>query len=188
MRILLIDNHTVHIPKFLSLLLCDVQVVLMEELTSIDLNDYDGVVLSGGSRYVLLENLEKYGEEINIIKNFLKPLLGICMGFEVLCYTYGEKIEYLGFRELGALRIEIIKNDSILHKLNPDSFVYECHRWKVSQLSFLNVLAKSSYGVEIVKHPKLPHYGVQFHPEVLLKDQNAQQILINFLEIVREYR
>ncbi len=184
MKILLVNNHTIHISKISSLLPCSFDLVEMENLSYLDLSLYSGIILSGGSRYPLLEQPEQYLDEINLINNFKKPILGICMGFEVICYAYGESIEYLGFKELCALKITLVKEDQLLKGLSPNFYAYECHRWKVSSLNYLESLAESREGIEIVKHPFLPHYGVQFHPEVLLKGEYCEKILLNFFELI----
>lgn len=46
-------------------------------------------------------------------------------------------------------------------------------------------LAKSKFGVEIIKHPKKIIYGVQFHPEIKVSRNYSKKILNNFLEIVK---
>ena len=187
MKLLIVDNHTVHIQEIGSFLDCPFVVINMEELGSIDLDKFDGIILSGGSKYTLIEEPEKYIFELNLIKKFHKPILGICMGFEVLCYSYDENIEYLGFKELGAIKINVVKYDAIIRDMDIDFFAYECHRWKVSKLKNLTCLAESHEGIEIVKHSVLPHYGVQFHPEVLLKDGNNSDIIKNFQNIVKDF-
>jgi anthranilate/para-aminobenzoate synthase component II len=126
-----------------------------------------------------------YEDEIDLIKKYSKPILRICIFFEVLCYAYGEEVEYLCLRELGALNIKIIQNGHLLYDLLGDFFAYGCHRWKVSKLFALTSLAESYEGIEIIKHSILPHYSVQFHPEVLLKGEKTHKILTNFLNIMK---
>lgn len=190
-KILLIDNYSSHINEIKRILLKLKVEVHLKNITELKLHNidlFDGVILSGGSRFALIENPDKYLDEIKLIKEFKKPILGICMGFEVLCYAFQENIEYLGFKEIGLLKIEFLEMDPILNNLPSDFYGYEVHRWGVKEVKNLKPIAKSEIGIEIVKHKSLPYYGIQFHPEVQIKGENSEVIFENFVEIINNIK
>jgi len=62
--------------------------------------------------------------------------------------------------------------------------VYENHNWSVQKLKRpLRALARSEYGIEILKHSRKPIYGLQFHPEKSSK--NGAALLTAILDQVK---
>jgi GMP synthase-like glutamine amidotransferase len=45
--------------------------------------------------------------------------------------------------------------------------------------SFIHLAWSKDYAVEGMRHPHLPLWGVQFHPEV--SDENGKKLIANFL-------
>jgi anthranilate/para-aminobenzoate synthase component II len=105
-------------------------------------------------------------DQINYILSSTKPILGICMGFEVIARAYGSQVvemkDYItGFKRLVPTKTgaKALKKDSLVQ--------YENHRYYVPHISskHFEVLAQSKTGVEIIKHKKRPILATQFHPE-----------------------
>ena len=134
--------------------------------------DKDLIVLSGGGGEGLEINDSApngklwYHDEMEFIMSCNKPILGICMGFEVIARAYGSKVEemkdlVMGFRKLSTTR-------SGKTKLSRDFLKqYEAHQWHVSDVDTnqFDILAESKTGIEIIKHKTRPILATQFHPE-----------------------
>ncbi|MCK4429102.1 MAG: gamma-glutamyl-gamma-aminobutyrate hydrolase family protein [Candidatus Aenigmarchaeota archaeon] len=181
MRILLINNHTKHLDELEEILKPNkVITVPLDEIPE-DYSGFDAIILSGGNRYPVKRNDEKFADEIKLIKNSSVPLLGICLGFELICYTYGEQLEKLENMEEGIKNIEILKKDKLFKGIEKLK-AFEKHKWGVKEVNNLIPLAKSAAGMEAVKHPTKQIYGVQFHPEAISNASNGIKVLENFLE------
>lgn len=183
MKLLVINNHSKHIKELLHKL---------KEVKSVDFknledknydNEYDAIILSGGSSLSVVNHEKEYSKELHLIKNCQKPILGICLGFELINFAFGEKLKMLKQKEKGIVSIRLVSEDVIFKSFPKEFNVYDAHRWIVPKNKKLNSLAKSKDGIEAVKHPRKNIYGVQFHPEVFIKEGYAEQIFRNFLSI-----
>ncbi len=186
MKILLVNNYSIYFPHLKELLSKNHQVteVYMEDLTLEMSKDFDAVVLSGGSKYEVSEDPEEFAEQIKII-NSGKPVFGVCLGFQAICHAFGDKVVKLDKEIEGIEDIEIVKKDPVLKDVSKKFQGYEGHSWGVKEITGeLITLAKSKNCIELVKHPKLPVYGSQFHPEEH-QELDATKILINFLESIK---
>jgi len=182
MKILVVNNHSKHIKELLHRLE-GVKSVDFENLEDKNYNNYDAIILSGGSSLSVKNHKKEYSKELNLIKNCQKPILGICLGFELINFAFGEELKMLKHKEKGIVSIKLISEDEIFKSLPKEFNVYETHRWVVTKNKKLNCLAKSKDGIEAVKHPGKQIYGVQFHPEVFIRKGHAEKIFRNFLNI-----
>ncbi len=184
MKILLINNLTKHLEELQEILKPHkITTAHFQELPE-NYSDFDGIILSGGSKYKVKNNEEIYKQEIELIKNSEIPVFGICLGFELICHTYGEKLEMLKEKKRCLRNLEIIEKNPLLEGINKLS-VFEAHRFYVKEVKNMILLAKSKTGVEIIKHPEKPIYGVQFHPEVKIRENQGLRILTNFLKLCK---
>lgn len=177
MKVLIIDNHTKHIKKLRDLLRGNTITVRKREVISLGgLEKFDLVILSGGSHVCPIKNHHKeYKKEIDFLKKTDKPVIGICLGFEIIAVAFGSSLKELGAREKGICKIKF-KNKKVE--------VYESHRFGISKTSdSLEVLAVSEDGPEAVKHKKKPIYGLQFHPEMFVQETDGDEI---FAKIINE--
>src|SRR6185369_3924313 len=93
------------------------------------------------------------------------PIIGICLGFELIAHLLGAKLSKLPVRRINNIKIFPVQKDVILEGMASPR-VYQGHVWRVTDLPpELICLAASKDGIEIVKHKKKPIYGLQFHPE-----------------------
>jgi len=168
MKTLIINNHSKHI-KELSSLFSDVTILDKEKITKdFDITNYNLLVLSGGSNVpTVLRHREEYTPEIDLVKQSKIPVLGICLGAEIICEAYNGKLEELPEEHKGIiqLRIEDIKLKSLL--CSDEIEVIEGHQIGIKTLpeGFLSC-ASSEHGIEILKHTNKPIIGFQFHPEI----------------------
>ncbi|MBX4196997.1 gamma-glutamyl-gamma-aminobutyrate hydrolase family protein [Candidatus Saccharibacteria bacterium] len=172
MKILIINNHTVHM-KDLTNALVGHDVEVQTYLPGIEFNDHDKdlIILSGGGGEGLEINDEYepgrlwYDDEIEFIKTTKKPVLGICMGFEVIIRAFGGSVTEIGRLIQGFKEIEV--HDYAFPIIGEKNLKqYESHRWRVKPEdlpSGFKALAKSDTGVEIVRYKNL--LATQFHPE-----------------------
>jgi GMP synthase-like glutamine amidotransferase len=174
MKILLVNNNTLHLDELLNAL-DGHEVEVQEYKPGIWFHDVgkDLVILSGGGGegkemhdYHMPHQLW-YEDEIRFIKATSKPIIGICMGFEIIATAFGAKVVPM---HKGIAKFANSKRTLKGRKIIPKKKLWqlEAHDWcvdRVPRRSF-DVLAKSSRGVEVVKHKKRSIIATQFHPEV----------------------
>lgn len=182
MEILLINNITLHLEKLKEVLTEHrVKTIPFYQYPD-EVENFDMVILSGGSIFKVEGNEYRYKKEMELIKKCPIPLFGICLGFELMCKTYGANVEKLNRRINRIKKIQVIKEDIIFEGIDELS-VYSNHGHAIKEVKNLIPLAKSDTGVEIVKHPKKLSYGVQFHPEIKVCCNEGYKILENFIKI-----
>ncbi len=139
-----------------------------------------------------------------VIKNLKQPVLGICLGMQLLCKhseegntdclnifntqvkrfrAFSPKQEKIGGKskipQIGWNTIEPL-DSIILHRLNEDEHMYFVHSYYAELCS--NTVAKTNYQLSYSSAlQKNNFYGVQFHPE---KSSTAgEQLLKNFIKL-----
>jgi GMP synthase-like glutamine amidotransferase len=177
MKILLINNHSVHINR-LSKALAGHQIEVQEYRPGLKFNDggKDLVILSGGGGEGLEIHDEYrpgrlwYEDEMEFIRATDKPIVGVCMGFEVIARAYGAPVTGVGSLVLGREEVQVGKQAKVLFGSSKLS-QYEAHSWRVQDLpSDFEILATSKTGIEIFRYkdPKQLNKTIiasQFHPE-----------------------
>jgi GMP synthase-like glutamine amidotransferase len=168
MKILLVDNGTRYLPQLQSLLSpAKITVVPFQKLTKHDIDNYDLIILSGGHKYTVISHRLVYSKELNLIINSRKPIIGICLGFELIVTAFGGRLKLLRKSIHHDVKITFLQQDPISTRGRATYTVFENHRRGVKSLpKTLIPLARSSSGVEIIKHADRPIYAFQFHPEV----------------------
>ena len=126
------------------------------------ISEADKVIISGTSLKDnnFLENLLFF----KWVKNFEKPILGICGGMHVLGLIYNGKVRKQ--QEIGLTKIDF-KDEFLGLKGNVE--VYELHNHCVESNEF-EIFAESRNCYQAAKHKNKPFYGVLFHPEVRNKN------------------
>lgn len=173
MKILLIDNHTEH-KRALHEALKGHEVEVQKYRPGLNFNTKgkDLMILSGGGGEGReIDDTIKaghlwYEDELDFIKNYDKPLLGICMGFEIICRAYGSEVEEVPETIKGPAYLKTTRQG---RRILPYKKIhqYEAHKWRVEKApKGFKTLAKSPAGVEIIKHKKKPILATQFHPEL----------------------
>ena len=187
MKILLINNHTDYLHNVQAALAGhEVETQVYKPGLKFNHEDKDLIVLSGGGGegFELKDKHHGklwYEDEMNFVLGCDKPILGICMGFEVISAAYGSKVEHIGKLVKGFRAAKTTpRGENHLSLANLKQF--EWHRYGINQVSskHFEVLAHSATGIEMIKHHSRPIIATQFHPEVeggTLKVQNLLSMM-----------
>tara|TARA_B100001079_G_scaffold116397_1_gene100090 strand:+ start:135 stop:707 length:573 start_codon:yes stop_codon:yes gene_type:complete len=186
MKILLIDNYdsfTFNLYHYLSSLNADVEIFRNDQITEKEIikNKYNKIVISPGPG-----TPNQSGNCLKIVKKLHKkiPILGVCLGHQVIGQVFGSKI--IQAKKLMHGKTSKIKSfrNGILKNL-PKSF--EATRYhsliidKKTLSKNLEITAQTKDGVIMgIMHKKYNIHGVQFHPESI-KTTIGIKILKNFI-------
>ena len=154
----------------------------------------DQVIFPGqGAAQTAMNKLKKHGLD-QLIPQLKQPVLGICLGMQLLCdYTEEGDVEGLGIiqgkvkRFSNQLKVPQMgwntvyeTQTALFQNIKPDEFMYLVHSYFVPILP--ETIAKSTYDQPYsVAVNKDNFYGVQFHPEKSSKA--GQQLLQNFFNL-----
>jgi GMP synthase (glutamine-hydrolysing) len=189
MNVLLIDNGSTYITELKRLLgKHNITHVKNNAANAQTASHYDLVVLSGGHAFSVANHAHIYERELDIIKNCNRPIIGVCLGFQLIAHAFGGTLKHLDHDEHGLRSIETIEDSDIFEGIDKDNVqVYEAHHWYVESVpGILEVLAKSEAGIEIVHHLLKPIYGFQFHPEIHSRSSQGDEIFLNTIKLVEE--
>ena len=147
----------------------------------------EGIILSPGPKRpwdasVCVETVRRFQGKI--------PILGVCLGHQVLGFCSGATVEK-GERPMHGKVTRVYHNGTGLFEGLPETF-------KVTRYHSLIVKEKTipeDYRVDSIaedgavmgiSHRTLPLYGVQFHPEAVLTEY-GHELLNNFCKIAEQY-
>jgi len=174
------------------------KVMIIQDMKS--LNNFDGLVLPGvGNFDPAIKSIEQDKELfVKAIDDYM-PMLGICLGMEILFDRSEEGIleglkilkgdvvilpkQKVKVPHMGWNNLEITRRESkLLEGITNNSWVYFVHSYHISSKSKSIVAASSEYGISIpavIERDNL--FGTQFHPE---KSGKAGSTMIkNFLKM-----
>jgi GMP synthase-like glutamine amidotransferase len=191
MKIALINNGTRHVADIMSSLNGHEIVEYDYDGKYIDIpRGYDVVLLSGSSTRDPEDLSTPYEEwfyqEKEMIERISQPIVGICMGFELICEALGNATRYkLPYKAEGPKRV--IMNAYGAEVFGVDSVVvHEGHKHVIPSVDekILKILASSSTGIEAVMHTNRPIIAVQFHPEVTKEPGLRSELLFAMVAAV----
>ena len=162
-----------------------------EKLRSADKVIFPGVGEASSAMKSLKENMLD-----TLIKELKQPVLGICVGMQLLCQHSEEndtdclgivpvqvrrfpasaeiKIPQIGWNNIYNLQTDLFKN------IDEDSFIYNVHSYYAENSEY--TIASCRYGLEYAAAvQKDNYYGLQFHTEK--SADVGERILKNFLEL-----
>jgi len=133
-------------------------------------NSFDGYIITGGMPSLL--NKRKYPHLKDLVKitkllSKNKPMLGICLGHQIIAETFGGKIKEAEKLEVGFRRITLLKQNDLLRGLPKIFYAFNYHWDFVSRLpeNFEKYAKSDLCKIHSIKHKTKPIYGIQFHPE-----------------------
>lgn len=167
-----------------------------------EIKEADAIILPGVGAFPAAMNMLEKSGLIDTIKEEAtkKPLLGICLGMQMLFekgYEFEEcnglglihgNVKYMDEPDLiiphmGWNKLEKLNNCKLLENIWDDEYVYFVHSYK-AECADENIAAYSEYGGRV---PALVFdgkfvYGAQFHPEK--SGDTGLKILKNFGELI----
>ena len=184
--ILIIDNESKFIKIFeKTLQQWEVRYKLcscLDKINPNDVADIKGVILSGGPGDPNHHHNIKDNHEV--LMNFNVPIMGLCLGHEIIAIAFGNITEKLPEYQEGMQKV-IIDNpeDPIFEMLGREISIRQKHGIHVTRVprGFLILAHSELCTIEAMRHRVKPIYGFQGHPEVSGKD--GLQIMKNFLKI-----
>jgi anthranilate synthase component 2 len=187
--VLLIDNYdsfSYNLYQLVGSINPDIQVVRNDEITleEIEKMKPDHIILSPGpgrpSDAGICEEVAKYfAGKI--------PVLGVCLGHQAICETYGAVISYAKQLMHGKQSVIDIDNTDTIFRNLPEKIkgarYHSLAAVEDSMPEELKIIARTEDGeIMAVRHRDHDVYGLQFHPESILTP-DGKIILENFLNI-----
>ncbi len=188
MKILLIDNYdsfTFNLFHYLSSFKIKVDVIRNDKIDPKEIlkKNYKKIVISPGPG-----NPNQAGNCLKIVKLLHNkiPILGVCLGHQVIGQAFGSKIIQAKNLMHGKTSIIISKKLGILKNL-PEKFEATRYHSLIIQKKTLSpdlkITAETKDGlIMAIQHRKYDIHGVQFHPESI-KTKIGIKILKNFIRI-----
>ncbi|MCY0860125.1 MAG: aminodeoxychorismate/anthranilate synthase component II [Sulfolobaceae archaeon] len=159
----------------------DISVKVVERINP------DRIIISPGPGTP--EKVEDVGISNEIVKVYGSriPILGVCLGHQVIGYVFGAKIRRARKVFHGKLsKIKLKSDASIYHQVPSEFYATRYHSLVVDDVKYpLVVDAYSEEDNEImaIHHVEYPIFGVQFHPESVATSV-GKKIIYNFLNLV----
>ena len=188
---LMIDNYdsfVYNLKAYFQELWRDILVRRSDEITLADIQAMQpqGIILSPGPKrpwdaQLCVDTVKRFGGKI--------PLLGVCLGHQVLGHCAGATVEK-GVRPMHGKVTRVHHNGTGLFAGLPREFdVTRYHSLVVRQETLpedyqVDCVAEDG-AVMGLSHRTLPLFGVQFHPEAVLT-QYGHELLENFCRLAEE--
>ena len=187
MKTLLIDNYdsfTYNLYHYLRSCHCIVDVVRNDKISSKEIlqKKYKKIVISPGPG-----TPDQAGNCLSIVKNISKkiPILGVCLGHQVIGQVFGAKI-------VNAKKLMHGKTSKILHKkigifrgINNNLVGTRYHSLIIDRKTLHKdfiITAKTKDNIIMgIMHKKYNIHGVQFHPESI-NTKEGIKLIKNFLK------
>ena len=165
-----------------------------------DLSDADGIVIPGvGSFGDAMHNLTPFADRLFDSVDSGTPLLGICIGMQVL-FDRSEESDSAGFGllkgdvvrlpegvkvpQMGWNELTIHRDTDLLAGIDDGDFFYFVHSYYCVPEDSGIIVATTDYGVDLTSVVSKENiHAVQFHPEKSSK--KGLRLLENFVEMTR---
>ena len=187
-KILLIDNYdsfTYNLYHYISSFNKHVDVKRNDKINSKDIvkNKYNKIIISPGPG-----NPNQAGNCLEIVKNLHNkiPILGVCLGHQVIGQVFGSKIIQANKLMHGKTSLIYHKKKGVLKNIRNKFQATRYHSLIIDKKNLsneLDITAETSDGIIMgVMHKKYNVHGVQFHPESI-KTNVGIKIIKNFLKV-----
>ncbi|WP_335872829.1 anthranilate synthase component II [Bacillus sp. 2205SS5-2] len=190
--ILLIDNYdsfTYNLFQYLSELGKDVLVKRNDEVTieEVRVMNPEAIILSPGPGIP-----KEAGICEEVVREFHQetPILGICLGHQVIAEVFGGKVEQAISIRHGKTSLIRHNGKGLFSYLSSPLQVMRYHSLSVRSFhnsSPLEITSRCMEDGEIMslKHRLYDVYGLQFHPESI-KTPSGKKLLANFLTLIKK--
>ncbi len=149
-------------------------------LDSLEKLDLDGLIIGGGP------SIERTGNCREYIQNLDIPILGICLGHQLIAETFGGKVRRGEMGGYAEVYVRIVAYDELFEGFDKQIRVWSSHADEVYVMpDEFKLLATSEIcDIEAMRHIRRPLYGIQWHPEVA-HTQFGEETYQNFLKICK---
>lgn len=185
--ILLVDNYdsfSYNLYQLVGKINPDIRVIRNDELSA------DEIIALSPSHIILSPGPGK-PSDAGVCEELVQkaagkiPVLGVCLGHQAICESFGAKIVHAKRLMHGKKSVITADESCALFKgISGEFEIARYHSLAADESSLpdcLKVTAKTTDGeIMAVQHEKYAVYGVQFHPESILT-QHGEQMLRNFL-------
>lgn len=194
------DSFTYNLIQLISDISNDVHVTTIHNDSFSRLEDiqdylgfFDAICLGPGPGNPI--NGEKdIGFTQSLFDNKVKiPILGVCLGFQIMCYSVGGKISQLKEIKHGQIFPITVSNecDSLFCNYPKEFNSVRYHSLHVSSInkSIVPLAYTKDENGEVLMAGKInnfPWYGVQYHPESCCSEFGSQ-LIRNFIDISKKY-
>lgn len=142
-----------------------------------DLTAFDGTILTGSPQGNNI--VEHHLPFFKWMKDYEKPVFGICAGHHIAGYLYGAELLRSKEPESGDFEITIIKDDPLFRNLPKTMTVRQMHNDSITLPQDFELLATSATcRNQLMKHKHKPLYTSQFHPEFY-----NHELVFNFIQL-----
>lgn len=191
--IFLLDNYDSFVYNLAAYVKELGEEIIVKRADEVDLHqiksmDPEGIIISPGPK-----RPQDAKQSIEVVKEFQGkiPLLGVCLGHQVIAHFYGADV-IKGASPVHGKVTPIVNNQKGLFKGLPEKYqVTRYHSLVVAKESIpdnMEIDATTDDGVVMgISHKEYPVYGVQFHPEAVLSEF-GHELLENFIEICKDWR
>ncbi len=135
------------------------------------------------------EKPEDVGVSLEVVKSFAGkvPILGICLGHQVIGYAFGARIRRAKSVLHGKIdRVKILRQNKIFIGLPSEIDATRYNSLVVDMpppILTVDAISLTDGEIMAISHVEQPIFGVQFHPESI-GTSYGRRILKNFLDIV----
>ncbi len=186
--ILLVDNYdsfSYNLYQYIGEIDENIRVIRNDEMTVEEIRKMnpDRIILSPGpgrpeNAGIIIEVIQKLGSEI--------PILGVCLGHQAICASFGATITYAKQLMHGKQSKVTFDTDSLIFSgLEKSGLVARYHSLAADRDTMpecLKVTAVTDDGeIMAVQHEKYDIFGVQFHPESIMTP-DGKTMLYNFIK------
>ena len=139
-----------------------------------DLSSYDVVILSGGeyppSQFDTVAFLQEERDRVVAAIDGGVPVLGICLGHQLLAHWLGGRVESSSKFEVGWLELTINENglsDPLLEGVDRQFYAFLWHGDQIAELppGAENLASSDLCPIQMFRYRDLPVWGVQFNPQ-----------------------
>lgn len=188
--ILVIDHYDSFIDMICDYLLQlghDYRMVKTDKLCGTEPNTLapEHIILGPGPGHPADQSLATVNQLITNAIARQTPILGICLGHQILAQYFGATIDYGEFPAHGI--VSSINHDccGIFSGIPTPLKVTRYHSLIVKDLNIaqetIRVTATTAKGeIMAISHKQLPIHGIQFHPESIMTE-SGKELLANFL-------
>ena len=183
--ILLIDCGSSKTPYISDVVdeFMDVKTIGIEDLKKADFETCKGVIISGAPILVTEVDVDPYMNQLDPLRTFDKPILGICFGHQIIGLMSGAFASKMK-EDRDWQTIEVYENCPLFDKLPIEVQMMEDHCETISIPAGFKLIASSDACInEAMQHHTKLIFGVQFHPEV--SGNHGRVLIENFIRLTQ---